>query len=85
MRQDPWKSDPACMSQQPDWTSHSIDGRRVHVALRNGTRIDDCQLVSRGRTSVPTLWLFADGEDLFIPLEDVVDLWEANSHRRRAA
>jgi hypothetical protein len=67
------------------WTSHSIDGCQVHVALRDGTRIDDCQLVSSGRSSVATLWLFANGEDVFVPFDDVIDLWEADGHPRRAA
>lgn len=73
------------MSQQQDWTTHSIDGRQVHVALRDGTRIDDCQLVSSGRNSVDTLWLFADGEDVFVPFEDVIDLWPVDGRVRRAA
>lgn len=55
----------------------SIDGRQVKVALRDGTRIDDCQLVSSRRGTVDTLWLFADGEDHFIACDDVLDLWLA--------
>jgi hypothetical protein len=73
------------MSDQKPWISHSIDGRWVNVALRDGTRIDDCQLVSSGRSTVDTLWLFANGEDLFVPVSDVTDLWEAESPTRRAA
>jgi hypothetical protein len=56
------------------WTSDSIDGRQVHIALRNATRIDDCQLVSSGRNAVETLWLCTSGKDLFIPRDDVLDL-----------
>ena len=47
------------------------------LAVRGGRRIDDCQLVSAGRGPARTLWLFTDGTDSFVPLDDVVDLWEA--------
>jgi hypothetical protein len=55
----------------------SLEGRRVGLALRGGDRIDDGQLVSAGRGPVKTLWIFADGADTFVPLDDVLDLWEA--------
>ena len=56
---------------------NALEGRRVGIAVRGGARIDDCQLVSAGRTGVQTLWVFADGVDTFVPFDDVVDLWEA--------
>ena len=56
---------------------HPFEGRRVSVALRNGSRIDDCQLVSAGRGSAGTLWLFSNGMDVFVPVRQVIDLWEA--------
>ncbi len=55
-----------------------FEGRRVCMALRGGMRIDDCQLVSAGRHSEDTLWLFTNGADVFVAIEDVIDLWEAN-------
>jgi hypothetical protein len=55
----------------------TLEGRRVGVAMRGGHRLDDCQLVSAGRGRVATLWFFVDGTDTFVPLEDVLDLWEA--------
>ena len=30
------------------------------------------------------LWLFADGEDFFVPFEDVIRLWPAESPVRQA-
>lgn len=54
-----------------------FEGRQVSVALDDGSRIDDCQLVSGGRNGVATLWLFANGADRFVPLHRVVDVWEA--------
>jgi hypothetical protein len=54
-----------------------LEGRQVGVALIDGTRIDDAQLVSSGRGRVRTLWVFTNGEDAFVPLLAVVDVWEA--------
>jgi hypothetical protein len=62
----------------------SLEGRHVNVALRDGSRIDDCQLVSVGRGSDGTLWLYA-GLDLFVPFRQVIDLWEAVPISGRAA
>lgn len=53
-----------------------LEGRHVSVALDDGSRIDDCQLVSLGRHNVATVWLVADGADVFIPVNRVVDIWE---------
>ncbi|HEV8627935.1 MAG TPA: hypothetical protein VG034_26155 [Acidimicrobiia bacterium] len=58
---------------------HVLEGQQVSVALRNGSRIDDCQLVSAGRAATTTLWLFSNGADVFVPLGDVVDVWEAHA------
>jgi hypothetical protein len=55
----------------------SMEGQRVSVALASGGRIDDCQLVSAGRGSVATLWVFTNGADAFLPHDQVIDLWEA--------
>jgi len=55
----------------------TLEGRRVGLAVRGGSRIDDCQLVSAGRGRARTLWVFVNGADTFLPLDDVVDLWEA--------
>ena len=54
----------------------SLEGRRVSVALQDGSRIDDGQLLSAGRGEVETLWLFTNGTDTFVPHDDVIDLWE---------
>jgi hypothetical protein len=60
-------------------TLSTVEGSQVSVALRDGTRIDDCNLVSSGRRRVKTLWLFANGEDVFVPIDDVIDLWETHA------
>lgn len=53
-----------------------LEGRRVGISLTGGRRIDDCQLVSAARSRRRTVWVFTDGEDAFVPLDEVVDLWE---------
>ena len=55
------------------------EGRQVTVALADGSRIDDCQLVSVGRKTAGTLWLFTNGADLFVCIDDVTAVWEAGS------
>ena len=54
-----------------------LEGRRVSVSLRDGSRLDDCELVSAGRGPAPTLWLFVNGGDIFVPVAEVPDAWEA--------
>jgi hypothetical protein len=54
-------------------TLRTLEGRQVTVALRDGTRIDS-NLLSAGRRRTETLWLVTGGEDVFVPLDDVVDV-----------
>ena len=54
----------------------SLEGLHVSVALKGGSRVDDCQLVSAGYRHAGRMWLFSNGADLFVPLADVVDVWE---------
>jgi hypothetical protein len=53
-----------------------LEGRRVSVALTDGSRLDDCELVSAGHGTA-TLWLFVNGDDVFVSVSDVTDAWEA--------
>ena len=54
-----------------------LEGRHVCVALADGSRIDDCSLMSAGRRRTDILWVFTNGGDAFIPFDDVVAVWEA--------
>jgi hypothetical protein len=60
------------------------EGLQVSVALADGSRLDDCQLVSAGRYGAGTLWLFTNGSDVFVPLADVTAVWEAGGCYRAA-
>jgi hypothetical protein len=62
-----------------------IEGQQVSIALRDGTRLDDCDLVSSGRNRLGNLWLFVNGEDVFVARSDVVDLWQSSRDRPWAA
>ncbi len=53
-----------------------LEGRQVSLALRDGSRIDDCQLVSAGRAGSPRMWIFTQGVDRFLSLNDLIDAWE---------
>jgi hypothetical protein len=55
----------------------ALEGRQVNVAFRDGSRIDDCQLLSAGRAGTGTVWIFAQGIDVFLPASTIVDCWEA--------
>ena len=52
-------------------------GRRVSLALCDGARIDDVPLLSAPRPDDDTIWFFAGGTDRFVPISEVVDIWEA--------
>ncbi len=53
-----------------------FEGSSVSLALADGSRLDDVSLVSaRGMT----LWIFACGEDRFVPVTSVVDAWPSAS------
>jgi hypothetical protein len=61
-------------------------GRQVGVALADGSRIDDCQLVSvRHNSTRAHLWLFSNGDDLFVPADQVRDIWEIRTTSRGRA
>ncbi len=53
-----------------------LEGRRVSLALTDGSRLDDCELVSIGH-GAETLWLYVNGDDVFVPVAEVTDAWEA--------
>lgn len=58
-----------------------LEGRTVHVALAGGSRLDDVELVSARRS---TCWVFSNGEDLFLPVDDVLEVWETQTARSAA-
>ena len=60
-------------------TLRMFEGSQVSVSLRDGTRLDDCQLVSAGRTGTRTMWLFSNGDDVFVAQDDVIDVWESRA------
>jgi len=60
-----------------------LEGHRVNVALADGSRIDDCELVSVSRGRRGHLWVHANGGDAFVPLSQVADVWEAQGGRGR--
>ncbi len=63
----------------------ALEGRHVSVALTDGSRIDDCQLVSAGRREFQRVWLFVGGMDTFLSPFEVVAVWEPPSERPAAA
>ena len=54
-----------------------LEGRRVGVALADGSRLDMVEVVSAGCGEVRSLWLNVAGEDIFIQKSDVIAVWDA--------
>ena len=54
-----------------------LEGRQVSLALADGSRIDDCSLVSAGRGTARTIWVYVHGIDAFLHAADVLAVWEA--------
>jgi hypothetical protein len=57
-----------------------LEGHRVNLALADGSRIDDCELVSVGGGRRGHLWVHANGSDAFVPMSNVSDVWEVRVH-----
>jgi hypothetical protein len=57
----------------------ALEGQQVSLTLTDGTHMDACSLVSAGRASVGTVWVFAEGDDTFIPLSEVINVRAAAS------
>ena len=54
----------------------TLQGRRVSIALADGTRIDDCHLMSAWYPERESVWVFNNGCDTFVPMEMVRNVWE---------
>jgi hypothetical protein len=59
-------------------------GRDVCVGLADGTQLDDCQLVSSSRR-VATVWIVHRGDDVFVPIDAIAEVWEAGRAIRPAS
>ena len=58
-------------------TFKQFEGRHVSLALRSGGRLDDCVLLAAPRGAARTVWIFDGGADVFVPLAEILDVWEA--------
>lgn len=53
-----------------------LEGHHVSVALADGTRLDDCELVSAGRGAAASIWLHDGLDDRIVEAADILDVWE---------
>ncbi len=49
-----------------------LEGFGVSLALADGSRLDDVRLISAHGLS---LWIFDSGQDVFVPITEVIDFW----------
>ena len=66
------------MLARKEFDVRKLEGRVVNVALADGTVLDRVPLVLARRNS---LWIVVDGEDTFLPLDRVIDVWDAPPFR----
>lgn len=59
----------------------ALEGRHVSLALTDGSRIDDCQLVRAPREGMASVWVHANGIDAVVPISSIGDAWEVSSAR----
>lgn len=71
------------MTQRQRSELRQLEGHRVNLALADGSRIDDCELVSVDRGRRGHLWVHANGADAFVPLSKIADVWEASGRGGR--
>ena len=57
-----------------------FEGHRVSLSLVNGSRIDDCQMVSAARGPTENVWVFSNGVDHFVALSEVADSGKFHPH-----
>jgi hypothetical protein len=55
----------------------SLEGQHVCIALDDGSRIDDCQLVSAPRGQADRVWVCVGDRDVFVAAEAIADAWPA--------
>ena len=67
------------MADQMRLTLRHLEGRRVGLVLSDGSRIVDAQLISAGRPGLSSVWILIDGDDSFIPVLTVTEVWEMTS------
>jgi len=61
----------------------ALEGARVVLVLSDGSRLDDCEVVSAGRRRAKTIWVVAGEADLVIPLADVIGVMPTTTTRDR--
>jgi len=56
-----------------------LEGRVISIALVGGDRIDHCHLVALPRDKANNVWVYSEGDDVLLPAEQVLALWETQT------
>jgi hypothetical protein len=60
----------------------ALIGKNVDLALDDGTRLDNCQLVSLPRRRhIGTAWIVNGGDDAFVAVDAITEFWEVSAER----
>ena len=62
------------MTSRQAYDLRTYEGQRVNVALADGSVLGPVPLVLARQN---TVWVVNNGEDTFVPLDRVVDVWAA--------
>jgi hypothetical protein len=66
------------MKPRNQFDVQKLEGRTVNVSLADGSVLGHVPLVLARQN---TLWVVADGEDTFVPLDRVIDVWDSPPFR----
>ena len=69
------------MTARQEARLHDLQGRALGFRFADGSRVDDATLVSVSTSVLHTAWICAGGEDLLVPLAEIIDYWEAGGPR----
>jgi prepilin-type processing-associated H-X9-DG protein len=69
------------MTTRSRFDVQKLEGRTVNVALADGSVLGPVPLVLARQN---TLWIVSEGEDTFVPLDRVVNVWDAPPFRPSA-
>jgi hypothetical protein len=57
----------------------ALEGERVDLTLRDGSQLEDCDLISIGRLWAKSIWVLREDADLVISVVDILSVRPASA------